>query len=86
VDEQALLEAIESGQCSGAALDVYESEPPPADSPLRNHPRILATPHLGASTEEAQEAVAVDACRAILTPAVPIESLKLMGNGRAREI
>jgi D-3-phosphoglycerate dehydrogenase len=48
-------------------LDVYESEPPPADSPLRNHPRILATPHLGASTEEAQEAVAVDACRAIVT-------------------
>jgi D-3-phosphoglycerate dehydrogenase len=67
VDEHALLEAIESGHCGGAALDVYESEPPPGDSPLRNHPKILATPHLGASTEEAQEAVAVDACRAIVT-------------------
>ena len=66
VDEAALLEAIESGQCGGAALDVYDTEPPPPESPLRNHPRILTTPHLGASTEEAQEAVAVDACRALV--------------------
>jgi len=67
VDEKALLKAIESGQCGGAALDVYEQEPPPTDSPLRNHPKILTTPHLGASTVEAQEAVAVDACRALVT-------------------
>jgi D-3-phosphoglycerate dehydrogenase len=67
VDEKALLEALESGQCGGAALDVYEQEPPAADSPLRTHPRILCTPHLGASTFEAQEAVAVDACKALLT-------------------
>lgn len=67
VDEAALLEALESGQCGGAALDVYEQEPPPADSPLRNHPKILTTPHLGASTVEAQEAVAVDACRALVS-------------------
>jgi D-3-phosphoglycerate dehydrogenase len=66
VDEPAMLRALESGRCGGAALDVYDSEPPPADSPLRNHPRILTTPHLGASTVEAQEAVAVDACRAML--------------------
>ena len=67
VDEKALLKALESGQCGGAALDVYEQEPPPPDSPLRNHPKILTTPHLGASTVEAQEAVAVDACRALVT-------------------
>ncbi len=67
VDEKALLKALESGQCGGAALDVFEQEPPPPDSPLRNHPKILTTPHLGASTVEAQEAVAVDACRALVT-------------------
>ncbi|MCH8166001.1 MAG: phosphoglycerate dehydrogenase [Planctomycetes bacterium] len=67
VDEAALLEALESGQCGGAALDVFEQEPLPADNPLRNHPKILTTPHLGASTVEAQEAVAVDACRALVT-------------------
>ncbi len=66
VDEQALLDALESGQCGGAALDVYEQEPPSENSPLRTHPKILCTPHLGASTVEAQEAVAVDACSALL--------------------
>jgi D-3-phosphoglycerate dehydrogenase / 2-oxoglutarate reductase len=66
VDEEALLEALDAGQCAGAALDVFTSEPPPEDSPLRNHPKILITPHLGASTVEAQEAVAVDACKALL--------------------
>lgn len=66
IDETALLGAIESGQCGGAAIDVYAKEPPPADSPLRNHPKIVTTPHLGASTTEAQEAVAVDACKALL--------------------
>jgi D-3-phosphoglycerate dehydrogenase len=67
VDEAALLEALDNGRCAGAALDVYDPEPPPQDSPLRGHPRILTTPHLGASTSEAQEAVAVDACRALVT-------------------
>ncbi|MEE8154164.1 MAG: NAD(P)-dependent oxidoreductase, partial [Phycisphaerales bacterium] len=67
VDESALLAALASGQCGGAALDVYEKEPPPPDSRLRNHPKILTTPHLGASTIEAQEAVAVEACRALVT-------------------
>ena len=67
VDEAALLEALDGGRCAGAALDVYDPEPLPQDSPLRGHPRILTTPHLGASTSEAQEAVAVDACRALVT-------------------
>ncbi len=67
IDEAALLTALADGRCGGAALDVYDPEPPPADCPLRNHPKILTTPHLGASTTEAQEAVAVDACRAVVT-------------------
>jgi len=61
VEEDAIIPALESGQCAGIALDVYSDEPPPADSPLRTHPRILCTPHLGASTVEAQKAVSTDA-------------------------
>lgn len=66
VDEAAVLKACDSGQCGGAALDVFTSEPPAEDSPLRTHPKILVTPHLGASTQEAQTAVSVDAAKACL--------------------
>lgn len=66
VDEAALLEALDSGQCGGAAMDVFETEPPPADHPLRKHPKVLVTPHLGASTVEAQRAVSVDAAAGLL--------------------
>ena len=66
VDEAALLEAVESGKCAGAALDVYTDEPPAEDSPLRNHPKILTSPHLGASTKEAQKAVSVTAAEQLL--------------------
>lgn len=59
VDETALYEAIKSGKVAGAALDVYEKEPP-ADSLLLELDNVLTTPHLGASTLEAQENVAVD--------------------------
>ena len=65
VDEEALLEAVESGHVAGAAVDVFSSEPPPEDSPLRNHPKIVTTPHLGASTREAQEQVDVASGRQV---------------------
>ena len=58
VNESTLLKALESGHVAGAALDVYESEPPLKIQPLLNHLRVICTPHLGASTEEAQEKVA----------------------------
>ena len=59
VDEDALIEAIESGKVAAAALDVYESEPLPENSPLLGNEKIITTPHLGASTTEAQEGVAL---------------------------
>lgn len=57
IDEAALADAIRSGQVGGAALDVFEHEPP-EDSPLLSMPEVIVTPHLGASTVEAQEKVA----------------------------
>jgi len=66
VDEAALLTAVQSGKCAGAALDVFSNEPPPANDPLRHEPHILVTPHLGASTIEAQQAVSVGAAEALL--------------------
>ncbi|XP_053103955.1 D-3-phosphoglycerate dehydrogenase [Hemicordylus capensis] len=53
VDEGALLRALQSGQCGGAALDVFTEEPP-KDKDLVNHPNVISCPHLGASTKEAQ--------------------------------
>lgn len=66
VDERALLAALESGKVAGAALDVFENEPPPPDHPLVKHPRVVCTPHLGASTGEAQVNVAVAVAEQII--------------------
>jgi D-3-phosphoglycerate dehydrogenase len=59
VDEAALLAALESGKVAGAALDVFEQEPPPPDHPLLQRDDVIATPHLGAATDQAQLNVAV---------------------------
>jgi D-3-phosphoglycerate dehydrogenase / 2-oxoglutarate reductase len=66
IDEAALLEALEAGRVAGAAIDVFDPEPPPPDHPLVGHAKVLVTPHLGASTEEAQVAVAVEAARLLI--------------------
>ena len=58
VDESALYEAITSGSIAGAAIDVFNQEPPPMDHPLLSLEEVIVTPHLGASTTEAQEGVA----------------------------
>lgn len=65
VNEADLLAALESGQVAGAALDVYSTEPLPADSPLRQAPNLIMTPHLGASTSEAQDNVGIEVAEAI---------------------
>ena len=67
IDEIALAQAIQTGQVAGAALDVYEKEPPPRDHPLLSlADKVLFTPHLGASTHEAQTAVSLDAVTELL--------------------
>jgi len=65
IHETDIVEAIASGQVAGAALDVYETEPLPEDSPLRGVPNIVQTPHLGASTSEAQENVGIEVAETI---------------------
>jgi D-3-phosphoglycerate dehydrogenase / 2-oxoglutarate reductase len=65
IQEDALVEALRAGRVAAAALDVFESEPLAADHPLRTLPNCLLTPHLGASTLEAQKSVAVEACAAV---------------------
>ena len=69
IDEAALLEALESGHLGGAGIDVFTTEPPAPDSvaaKLIAHPLVVATPHLGASTVEAQENVSIDVCEQVL--------------------
>jgi D-3-phosphoglycerate dehydrogenase len=66
VDEIAVADAIKEKKIAGAALDVYQTEPPAKDHPLFGLENVVLTPHLGASTDEAQTAVSVEACKAIV--------------------
>ena len=65
IDEAALLSALESGKIAGAALDVFESEPP-GGTDLVRHPKVIATPHVGAQTAEAQSRAAEDIAHEVL--------------------
>jgi D-3-phosphoglycerate dehydrogenase len=65
IDEAALADALKAGHVAAAGLDVFKVEPLPADSPLRSAPNVTFTPHLGASTEEAQENVGVEVAEEI---------------------
>ena len=66
IDEQALFEAVEAGKVAGAAIDVFSTEPT-TDSILFKSDKIIVTPHLGASTAEAQTQVAIDAAEQVIT-------------------
>ena len=92
VDEALLDQAIREGKVAGAALDVFVSEPPPSGSPLLANPKVIVTPHLGASTEEAQVQVAVEVAEEVLAvlsggaarytvnvPAIPAEVREALG-------
>jgi D-3-phosphoglycerate dehydrogenase / 2-oxoglutarate reductase len=92
IDEAALAAAVKSGKVAGAAIDVFTDEPIKADNPLLGDPRIITTPHLGASTSEAQERVAIDVAEQIVdifsgrparyavnAPMLVPEALKVLG-------
>ncbi|XP_059304034.1 D-3-phosphoglycerate dehydrogenase 3, chloroplastic-like [Lycium ferocissimum] len=66
IDEDALVRALDAGIVAQAALDVFTVEPPPKDSKLIQHENVTATPHLGASTTEAQEGVAIEVAEAVV--------------------
>ena len=70
IDEAALLESLNNGHLAGAGMDVFTSEPVQAGSSAADliaHPKVVATPHLGASTVEAQENVSIDVCEQVLS-------------------
>ncbi|KAI4950213.1 hypothetical protein J4E91_004869 [Alternaria rosae] len=70
IDEDALVDALDAGVVGGAGIDVFTSEPPQQDSSasrLIAHPKVVATPHLGASTKEAQENVSIDVCEQVVS-------------------
>jgi D-3-phosphoglycerate dehydrogenase len=65
IDEAALVRALQDRHVAAAALDVFETEPLPNDSPLRSAPNLILTPHLGASTAEAQESVGIEIAQSV---------------------
>ncbi len=65
IEENDLLEALNSGKVAGAGLDVFENEPKPM-AELLNHPKISLTPHIGAATKEAQERIGVELSEKII--------------------
>ena len=80
IDEVALIEALNSGKVAAAGLDVYEDEPPPEDCALRSIDNLVLTPHLGASTVEAQENVGIDVAKQMveaLTGGMVINALNM---------
>ena len=92
IKEAALLAALKSGHVAAAGLDVYEDEPLPADSELRKLPNVTLTPHLGASTAEAQESVGIEIAEqiadvlrggvirnAVNVPSIDAAALKVLG-------
>jgi D-3-phosphoglycerate dehydrogenase len=67
VDEVALIDALATGKVAGAAIDVFDQEPPRKDNPLFRHPTVLATPHIAGATRDALRRLSVGAAAGILT-------------------
>ncbi|OGO19531.1 MAG: hypothetical protein A2Z14_06395 [Chloroflexi bacterium RBG_16_48_8] len=75
IDEEALLEALQSGKLQGVALDTFAQQPPSADNPLLVHPRVIATPHMGAHTDGATNAmgwIALKDCLSVIRGEQPV--------------
>jgi D-3-phosphoglycerate dehydrogenase len=85
VDEAALVAALDAGHLAGAALDVFETEPPPNTHPLRNHPKVLATPHVAGVTPGSLVAMGVEAaeCIAAVLANKAIPRARIVVAGRA---
>ncbi len=66
MDEGALVEALREGALRGAAVDVFEEEPPPDDHPLFSLDNVVVTPHIAAHTEEAMRRMALEAAEAVV--------------------